>query len=159
MRESQGGLSNTMFCCVRAVGVAVIRNASASVCFSFASPLLGHDHVLGVVLLPNIGVYQRWPVFWDFSTRVYGIVCDLYAAVGCAPPFLTAVLRIVFTLFWASLGIVLRYLCVCRILLLSPSDCVFIILMAPVSNSLVLLWGNSLVRCCSLYFSSRIKRT
>ena len=57
MRESQGGLSNTMFCCVRAVGVAVIRNGCASVCFSFASPLLGHDHVLGVVLLPNIGVW------------------------------------------------------------------------------------------------------
>lgn len=79
----------------------------------------------GAPLPLSIGmVYQRWPVFWGFSTRVYGIVCDLYAAVGCAPPFLTAVLRVVFTLFCASLGIVLRYLCVCRILLLSPSDCV-----------------------------------
>lgn len=37
----------------------------------------------GAPLPLSIGiVYQRWPVFWDFSTRVYGIVCDLYAAVG-----------------------------------------------------------------------------
>ena len=108
----------------------------------------------GAPLPLSIGIVnQRWPVFWVFSTRVYSIVCDLYAAVGCAPPFLTAVLRVVFTLFCASLGIVLRYLCVCRILLLSPSDCVFIILMAPVSNSL-LRFCEAILLCDAVLFTS-----